>query len=444
MSLLNLINVAVGLILVWLLLSLVVMQIQEWLVGRYRLRSRMLAAAIQNMLGSTLAGQFYDHPIVRSLSAGKAGAAQPSYIPSEQFAAVVLDLIQAMGTEPAFLHQQVLNLCSTLEKKKQSKARKAALPRLRTLLNLVQGSASGKSPAASVQPGSEWAFTELQKIAVEFPAVALDIQVLEQAHRRVAETFGPDRPRTSTAEGLIHKTRAGLAALGALDAALAKSLRVVFAGLDQYASQPENGLSQSRQSLQNWFDSAMERLNGRYKRRAVSFSFLIGFGLAALINIDSVVLGGFLWRQAYIANALANQAQSLLTAAAQDPGQLNALGQLAAFQSHLVDYNLPVGWIGLPVAPDASLSLNGLRQLCSLTSESASAIRGLSVAGQCFPLINSPRFSDYLGWALKLLGWLVTGAAAAQGAPFWFDILARLINVRSSGIKPSPAAERVG
>lgn len=443
MSLLNLVNLAVGLILVWLFLSLVVMQIQEWLVGRYHLRSKMLAGTIENMLGGGLAKQFYEHPIIRSLSAGKDGAAQPSYIPSQQFAAVVLDLIQALGSEPAFLHQQILNLCQTLEKKKQSKTRKAALPRLRTLLSLLETSAGGKSPV-SVQPGFEWALTELQKIAADFPPLAPEIQGLEDGHRRVMESLGQEPGTSSTAEGLIRKTRAGLAALGILDAVLAKSLRVIFSGLDQYAGQPENALTLSRQSLQNWFDSAMERLNGRYKRRAVSLSFLIGFTLAALINIDSVLLGGFLWRQAYIADAIANQAQSLLTSAARDPSQLSAAGQLALVQSHLAGYNLPVGWIGLPVAPDADLTLNGLRKVCSLTSESASAVRGFFVAGQCFPLINSPRSSDYLGWLLKLLGCVVTGAAAAQGAPFWFDILARLINVRSSGVKPSPAAERVG
>jgi hypothetical protein len=44
---------------------------------------------------------------------------------------------------------------------------------------------------------------------------------------------------------------------------------------------------------------------------------------------------------------------------------------------------------------------------------------------------------DYwLAWLTKILGMAITGAAAAQGAPFWFDILKKLVNVRSAGIKP--------
>jgi hypothetical protein len=42
------------------------------------------------------------------------------------------------------------------------------------------------------------------------------------------------------------------------------------------------------------------------------------------------------------------------------------------------------------------------------------------------------------------MGCVITAAAAAQGAPFWFDILAKLVNVRSSGMRPAPATERVG
>jgi hypothetical protein len=34
------------------------------------------------------------------------------------------------------------------------------------------------------------------------------------------------------------------------------------------------------------------------------------------------------------------------------------------------------------------------------------------------------------------VGWLVTAAAALFGAPFWFDLLQRLVNLRGTGTKP--------
>ncbi|MEU7908022.1 hypothetical protein [Actinoplanes sp. NPDC049118] len=41
-------------------------------------------------------------------------------------------------------------------------------------------------------------------------------------------------------------------------------------------------------------------------------------------------------------------------------------------------------------------------------------------------------------WLLKLLGLALTAAAAAIGAPFWFDLLNRLVNLRSTGRRPGP------
>lgn len=38
---------------------------------------------------------------------------------------------------------------------------------------------------------------------------------------------------------------------------------------------------------------------------------------------------------------------------------------------------------------------------------------------------------------LKLLiGWIVSGLAISMGAPFWFDLLGKIMNVRNSGSKP--------
>ena len=49
----------------------------------------------------------------------------------------------------------------------------------------------------------------------------------------------------------------------------------------------------------------------------------------------------------------------------------------------------------------------------------------------CNGIKNLP--NDLNGFLLKILGLLFTGLAAAQGAPFWFDILKKIINVRGTG-----------
>jgi hypothetical protein len=36
----------------------------------------------------------------------------------------------------------------------------------------------------------------------------------------------------------------------------------------------------------------------------------------------------------------------------------------------------------------------------------------------------------------KTAGWLIMAFALAFGAPFWFDLLGKLVNIRKSGLKP--------
>ena len=48
--------------------------------------------------------------------------------------------------------------------------------------------------------------------------------------------------------------------------------------------------------------------------------------------------------------------------------------------------------------------------------------------GQGWPL--------YWDWLSKVMGLLVTAGAASLGAPFWFDMLSKVVSVRSAGEKP--------
>jgi hypothetical protein len=43
-------------------------------------------------------------------------------------------------------------------------------------------------------------------------------------------------------------------------------------------------------------------------------------------------------------------------------------------------------------------------------------------------------------WSVILLGWPLTALALMLGAPFWFDILSRFVNIRNVGLKPMRAS----
>jgi len=52
---------------------------------------------------------------------------------------------------------------------------------------------------------------------------------------------------------------------------------------------------------------------------------------------------------------------------------------------------------------------------------------------------NFPSISqgfDFIPWISKAIGWLITALAASLGAPFWFDLMNKFVNLRGTGKKP--------
>ena len=49
----------------------------------------------------------------------------------------------------------------------------------------------------------------------------------------------------------------------------------------------------------------------------------------------------------------------------------------------------------------------------------------------------------YRGWnlAAMLLGWFIMGLVCSLGAPFWFDLLGKLVKMRGSGNRPEDGAK---
>ena len=49
---------------------------------------------------------------------------------------------------------------------------------------------------------------------------------------------------------------------------------------------------------------------------------------------------------------------------------------------------------------------------------------------------------DAWSWLKKVVGFLVSAVAITMGAPFWFDLLNKLINLRLAGNRPPDSREK--
>src|SRR5947209_6889585 len=94
----NVLEVATGVIFVYVLLSLLCSTINEQVIARFfALRAKTLHDGITNMLvNPQLVQQLYDHPLIKGLSQNAASdkPRKPSYIPADIFARAVVDVVQ--------------------------------------------------------------------------------------------------------------------------------------------------------------------------------------------------------------------------------------------------------------------------------------------------------------------------------------------------------------
>jgi len=152
----------------------------------------------------------------------------------------------------------------------------------------------------------------------------------------------------------------------------------------------EDDVSKTKAALEQWFNNSMARVSDRFKRRTQFILVVIGVIVAFGFNVDTLSVTNTLLQSPALRNEIqsqAGQAQSLSDASLQ---QLN---------EELKQLNLPIGW------PDTTLGG------------------------------TTPTVPQLL---LKIIGLLITVFAISQGAPFWFDMLNRITNLRSSNKPETP------
>ena len=90
-------DVAIGLIFFYLLISIIVTVLQEFIASLLRLRNRNLLNAVKELVGNSRMKDFFNHELIYPLFRGdvKEGGPKdrgPAYIPRRNFALAILDI----------------------------------------------------------------------------------------------------------------------------------------------------------------------------------------------------------------------------------------------------------------------------------------------------------------------------------------------------------------
>jgi hypothetical protein len=446
-------EVAIGIIFVWIVLSLTTIQIQEWISTRLDKRARDMEDAIHEMLANpNLKAQFYDHPVIRGLTARKRKEPSripewfyrypilrgftkekrklPSYIPSQQFSLALFDIAITAGTESSLIQQGILKIRDDLQKEAKISVDEAVIVELNLLSDLARSAAATEAGTAFTRNTLALLKKRAEDFALKYPNLGPLIEAaLDEAKNRKADIDdllqNKEAPKGDDA---FTSLRRGVAALSVISPEVNQTLNALFLNIDEYLTGTETKIARARKGVERWFDDSMDRVSGVFKRYSLTMALVIGFLVASVLNVDSINLTLYLWREPSVREVLAQNASQFELP--QGEMQSNPEQALRNFRDQFSGLSLPVGWVINESKGSALSDAN-----CQLFPGNGQGF-GIPVIGtrKC---VAPPQSNNQTNIFLKLVGIFITALAARQGAPFWFDILKRIVNLRGTGANPA-------
>lgn len=403
-------EVAIGVILVFMVVAVIVSTITEAISGILKVRARTLERGLEVMLGQGTNDWLYKLPLIAtSTPPGKQG--RPAYIDAVTFSTSLLGAMDA-PTNATLLAAILPAAAST---------RRTNIQTALVGLNAVIDEAIKHNYSPDSLSG--YLLDQLQSgpRLVTVHSVALIAGSLDDAKTAIGG-LGADNPAKAPLQEMLagspspqstddlvttivaYNSPGNLPSL----AHLVGTLRGVglssksMSALNVLAQRADNDVTAFRESIEDWFDREMDRVSGTYNRWSQVVMFAIALALAIGANISAYTVGRSLWLDPSLraqAVATAQQTVSTTTTTTSSSGTTATPPPAPTYQT-LRSLGMPIGW-----------------------SKS-----------------NWPKASDVGDIILVALGWLIIAVAASMGAPFWFDTLNKFVNLRTSGPPPDTAA----
>ncbi|MCB0520237.1 MAG: hypothetical protein H6577_20405 [Lewinellaceae bacterium] len=175
--------------------------------------------------------------------------------------------------------------------------------------------------------------------------------------------------------------------------------------LEQIKDEGHQNVQAYEARLQGWFNGVMGQASGWYKRHLQMVTILVGFVVAGVLNADSFQIYSNLTKNSVARENLASMAEAFAT-------NNNTLPSTAT-------------------TPGDSLTFDQIRTEFNKARNSGDFAEVSNILGLGWRIGDAS--VGIKKWLIRLLGWLITALAISLGAPFWFDVLKRIITIRSSG-----------
>lgn len=306
-------------------------------------------------------------------------------------------------------------------------------------------------------------------------------------------------PASNFASALIDVLRKG--GTGAIETEVKSAIAALPDGpakqaLNTLFTDAKGNIDAFRKNVETWFDGAMERVSGRYKRWTQYFALLAGVVIAVALNANTILIADALWRdpvlrasavkaaEAYLEDCQANPDTCPVSAESEGetpstPAESNASSSPSSAPAPAPDASsatpspapvpAPVDSSATPTpapapSPDAEATPESApspteaaggaatpaadtqaanaedaeKKIADFKATVEQVTSQLTEIGYPIGWTMMKSFGEWqlYDWVVAVLGWLITGLAVSLGAPFWFDMLKTFVNVRGAGPKP--------
>lgn len=361
---LTVLDVFISLVFIYLLYSLFAMTIIEFITTFFGSRSKNLQTGIDRLLAddeqssnwnhtflnlfysfstNKLTQFFYQHPSIKYLG-HKGINTKPSYISASRFSSTLVDILKKG------LHEDEEDNISTA----LGEIAPFNLSELKSRINQLQEDLKNLKEVA---PTDDFEYASKKE---ELDVLKIDLQnrMTRLSEYMIDElTIGPD---TKYQLGNLWKEAA-------------------------------NDIEKFQGLINQWYEEQMDRITGWYKRKVTLLTFIIGFIIAGLFNVDTIHLVKDLSQNETMRTMIVSSAQDFI---ANNPDGIT--DSTARSQKEYIN---------------------------SVKNE----------IDQYTSVLSTNQKDDYP----PFLGWIISAFAFSLGAPFWFDMLNKLMKLRPSVQIPS-------
>ncbi len=373
-------DVAIGIVFVFLLLSLIASSINEIILSFMNMRGKQLLIGLKTLLNDTninvngLVEKIYGHGQVFSLFRGNFDPNNrwnlPAYIPTTNFMMALLDVVPAAAAE--------------LDALPPAPAAPALDPH-----------AAARAALLAAEAAAHQAALRATQVSAQLAAAPLG---------------GPPEAQAAAAKAAAAEKLASLrvAAQKLANNDSTKKLGIPLLSMIDTAASDVDAL---KTHIEDWYNGAMDRVSGKYKFVTQWCLFGIGLILAITLNANTIDIVQQLSRDPTLREAIVAAAQSVKQPDDKSGQALkDQIAKVNEQVSKLDSIGIPFGW------PPRKQGISWWEQN-----------------------------SDVLQRPGTWIGWLFTAIAVSLGAPFWFDMLNKIMIVRSTvkpGEKSPPAKDK--